>query len=135
MPNAYICFMDTKQILILIGFAIYYFIRSSGKKNKEQQQRAAKQRPQNTPAPKPERSIEEILRDLAGETAPKVEKPKYKEVPKKEIVIESATENKPRREHKSEPFKTSQIAEDNDEVEFDLRQAIINDAILNRPHQ
>lgn len=126
--------MDTKQILILIGFAIYYLIRSSGSKQKDQKA-APKKRPQKRNPAAPQRSIEDILRDLAGEKESKAEKTITFEPD--EPVVEIPTEIQPRRPHPpATPHKRIEVEHDEEEDHgFDLRQAIINDAILNRPYQ
>ena len=126
--------MELKQILILVGFAIYYFIRSQGNKDKDKKA-TPKKRAQQRPDSAPQRSIEDILRDLAGESKPVQREKEIFIEPEKEVVV--ATENQPRRSH-SEPVPTKKMEVEQDdedgETTFDLRQAVINDAILNRPH-
>lgn len=126
--------MELKQILILVGFAIYYFIRANSKKDQDQKAQP-KKRPQQRANPTPQRSIEDILRDLAGDTPPVTRQKEIYAEPEQEIV-ELPTEQKPRRPH-VEPVthKKIEVEHDDEGVDFDLRQAIIIDAILNRPHQ
>ncbi|MFT5722944.1 MAG: hypothetical protein ACI9JN_000049 [Bacteroidia bacterium] len=124
--------MDIKQILILVGFAVYYFIKNSNKKEKDQTNPNAR-KPQQ--AAGSQRSIESILRDLSEKSIPVKEAPKASVEPVSPSYSE-ATENKPRRPHRKKTIPESiQIETLDDDVHFDLRQAIINDAILNRPHQ
>lgn len=130
--------MDAQQILILIGFAIYYFIRANSKKEQDQKVKP-KKRPQQRTKPTPQRSIEDILRDLAGDQVQTERKKEIFVEPEviDEIIVETPTENQPRRVHVESTRLTTLELDDEEEEEssFDLRQAVINDAILNRPHQ
>ncbi|MFT5512486.1 MAG: hypothetical protein ACI8SE_000884 [Bacteroidia bacterium] len=129
--------MDTRQILILVGFAVYYFIRAKAKKAKDQNE-ATPNRPQaKRPTAKPQRSIEEILRDLAQEDKPTPKVANVKKIRKEEIVpVIEVTENAPRRSRsKSNEHKPIEVEEIDEVFNFDLRQAIINEAILERPFQ
>lgn len=104
-------------------------------KKKKIKKFSQKKRPQQRTNQAPQRSIEDILRDLAGDTAP--ERTKEVFIEPEEIIVETATENTPRRPHTdSTPIKKVELSHDDEEDNsFDLRQAVINDAILNRPHQ
>lgn len=139
--------MEPRQILLLVGLALYYWFRSTAKKNKQKNQQKAKPKtapPRSTAqdnTPK-ERSLEEILRELAGESTPKPEpkakpdnrerqKIKHVEVKQPAYAPEAiSTETLPRyRRVAVKPLPE----EEHEEVDFDLRQAVINDAIMNRP--
>ncbi|MBO6516046.1 MAG: hypothetical protein JJ975_05805 [Bacteroidia bacterium] len=157
--------MDTRQILLLAGLAVYYYLRSQAKKNKkqaEQQRKAAQarereaqrnapqQQPQQSrPVPQAEKSLEDILRELAGE-APRQQTPPPAPTPKprqrakiKHIEVDQSTpppvsaEVTPRRKHEAPKTTIKRVIEveeeEREELDFDLRQAVINDAILNRP--
>ena len=132
--------MDTRQILILVGLAVYYFVRSRGKKSNEQQ-KSAPNRPQaRRTAAKPQRSIEDILRDLAQEDNPSSTEIKSHptKILKEEVVtpVVEATENRPRRPHREHKKHTPIEVEELDEsADFDLREAVIYEAILNPPYQ
>ena len=131
---AYICYMDTKQILILIGFAIYYFLRANGNKDKKQKKAAPKRAQPRPTSAKPQKSLEEILRDLANQ-GEEVEKPKPKPVPPAYEYEKPVEQPKPtvKKEYKvTAPLEVHETDEE-DSAEFDLKQAVINDAILNRP--
>lgn len=123
-----------------------YRLFSGGKKKQPEPkpQRRKQERPKRTSTSTP--SLEDILRELSGETIKKEEpKPEPKPQPRRvrrpiEIVDHS---NDKRIEYNHDADTGPQLkdlqpdskeVEKGIEVEFDLRQAVINDAILNRPY-
>ena len=125
--------MDTKQILILIGFAIYYFLRAKGNKDKK----VAPKRPQpNQKPPSRQKNLEEILRDLAQQGETPVEQEREPARPTFDYEVPSIEIKEEKKVEKPKESKTVRISLDegsDQSSEFDLRQAVINDAILNRP--
>ncbi len=157
--------MDTRQILLIIGVAVYYFIRHQSKKNKTKQEYrqpeprqeqpqheqpqqeqprqrsllAPQQRPQQPMTQPQEKSLEDILRELAGEQKVKAREDRVKikhietdYTTKPEAI---STEKLARRADTKKRASTPRIEVEEDEasVDFNLHQAIVNDAILNRP--
>jgi len=131
--------MELFEILLVVGTILYYVFRGSGdKKQKPKAKRpvsqpaSQEQRPQKT-----ERTLEEILRDLTEpKPAPKVEPVKAEVKKVEETPKYVSLENTPRHSHHPhvfERFEAYEIDEDPDGSDIDLRQAVIYDAILNRP--
>jgi hypothetical protein len=133
--------MDTQQIVLIILGILYFLFRSSGDKSKK-----SKPRPQNrgsdqhSSSEKRTTSIEDILRELSGQSQ---EVPQIKKTPVKEKAnTETKVPYKPPvnvESKKVDPIEPV-IAESVDKKEskninFDLRKAVIYDAVLNRPHQ
>lgn len=139
--------MELKNIVLLILGILYFIFRASG--NKEKSAKKPGQRPQqssegggSTP------SIEDILRELTGEaprtTQPPVEHKMNKVKKVKPVVVEQNEHEKYREtvaaRQTKRPIKIVEELpkvdlEQTESFEFDLRQAVINDAILNRPYQ
>jgi len=131
--------VDFKQILLLIGIGLYYYLQSRNKDKKTQKKptrRPGPQAPQTNPTPtsNPKTTLEDILRELVEEEPPRKPEPRAKikhvEIDKSVRKPKSA-ETTPR----SKPVKRIKRieVEEIDASNFDLRQAVINDAILNRP--
>mgnify|MGYP000962057795 CR=1 FL=1 len=128
--------MDTKQILILIGFAIYYFLRANGNKDKKQKKVAPKRPQSNQKGSSRQKNLEEILRELAQQGETPIEKKKEAPKPAFEYEVPSIEEIEDKKVEEPKETKTTRISLEDDSHEsmhFDLRQAVINDAILNRP--
>lgn len=126
--------MDIQVVLIILGI-LYYLFRPSGK-----QKKANAPRPKSDHNPTP--SIEDILRELTGQTQvvppPKLKKPATVKIkPEPVAAVNVASENQPRRVRPQRQAENQYSTEEveKEEVVFDLRQAIINDAILNRPYR
>ncbi len=134
--------MDTQQIVLIVLGILYFLFRSSGSKDKKKQSA-----PQGNTSEKRTTSIEDILRELSGETARPVQQAPVAEKRHEEPVVVPETKKvRSRERHTPSPklrvvnlpplvdVNNAAITED-ENVEFNLRQAIIYDAILNRPHQ
>lgn len=131
--------MDIKQILLLVGIGIYYYLKYRSGNKEEQKKPVKRARPKAPPAnPTPvdqsKTSLEEILRNLVEEEAPRKPKPRAKI---KHVEVDQTTpkaksaETTPRRT--TEKKKRIEVEDLDAAIDFDLRQAVINDAILNRP--
>ena len=145
--------MDELLKFLPIVLYVLYRLFSGGKKKqpRPKPQKRKQDRPKRTTTSTP--SLEDILRELSGEPAKKVEaqpeprpKPKLKRTRRpieiedhsKEILVDynhdadTGPDIKTIRQELDEErgIKKSESSD----VEFDLRQAIINDAILNRPY-
>jgi hypothetical protein len=136
------------KFLPIILYVLYRLFGGSKKKQPEPKpQRQKQERPKrpNTSTP----SIEDILRELSGETSKK-EEPKRISKPKRERKsIEIVDHSKDVRvdynhdadtgpnlkEIRKELDEEKGLRDADDKIEFDLRQAVINDAILNRPYR
>lgn len=148
--------MDNFFELLPFIIGIAYFLFSGRKKKKDSPKRSYESPKTDTSTP----SIEDILRELTGEKpsqkAIKPDIPAYEDVEREEMIWERKPTPKIKvevddtyvdpYEHHSDTGKSlNLIREELEEemnltpkptvVEFDLRQAIINDAILNRPYQ
>lgn len=130
--------MGPKQILILIGVAVYYYLRySSGKDKTTKKPVQRPSQPKKQPVSQP--SLEELLRNLTNQVEEPVKerKPKKKKVKPAEPIIKEVDHHSQKiesilREEKAQQARI-ELIEDEDEDDFDLRQAVINDVILNRP--
>lgn len=103
------------------------------------------------PKAPPRRSIEDILKELNSEfegrqapvpppvkATPKVEKKPEKVIPVERYddpVEHHVNTGKSMAEIRKEIKKEKHMVDEEFEVDFDLTQAVINDAILNRPYQ
>ncbi|MCB9262362.1 MAG: hypothetical protein H6607_08315 [Flavobacteriales bacterium] len=128
--------MDIEKLLPLILIALYYLF---GKKSSDEKKKAPKPVAQKRPtaSSKPQKTLEDIIRELSGQPEEKESKPaerkKIKHTHEADIPMESLETKKyvrPRIESKS---TRRVMAEEAEEIDFDLQQAVINDAILNRP--
>ncbi len=147
----YICLMSGIKVIMLIGLGIYYLVKYTSKTADKTQKKRPQPRPVSSQNDGPERSLEDIIKELAGEVAPK---PKPVKPVKKGLLQGSKTgilkDHKPVEarvsrtvaerikkqtrhvEHVEEPEVEYEYDE---ELTIDLKQAIINEAILVRPHQ
>ena len=128
--------MDWQQIILLIGAALYFALKNKGQDQQKSKNKGGQKKRQERPTP----SLEDILRELTGEGPARRPTPPPAPMPQPEPkhVVQKV--------HKPEPVKVHDIPtvklEDSEEEEspsnkpdFDLRQAVIYDAILNRPYQ
>ncbi len=123
--------MEFKNILILVGVAVYYYLRArSNSKKNEANQKNVKPSPKTSSSKG--RSLEDILREFQQEVTPEPSPNPEQRFEEPIIEKEFVEKSKP-----IQPVKLVEIEEeeDGDEDSFDLRQAVINDAILNRPHR
>lgn len=133
------------KYIFIIGLIIYYiFIKPSAKK-----QEAAKQRrpQQGKDAKSPQRTFEDLIREFTNPSpASQQAEPVWEEEDEHEdynqrheeqkVVSESIVSSEKVVEEKVKakvPFLRVETVEEENDFDFDLRQAIINDAILNRP--
>lgn len=138
------------KFLPLIAYVVYRIV-AGGKKTQEK--RKVKPRTQSKPKPKPKTStpsLEDILRELSGESRqqakPIVQKPKPKKRVRQKIdIVDHSKDERIEYVHDANTGKSvSAIREEileeqgldksEEHIEIDLKQAIIYDAILNRPH-
>lgn len=135
--------MSVIKVLLVIGAIIYYLTKAGSKENKSRKPAPRAPQPQpNKQASQPveEKSLDDIIRELAH--TPKHEKPAPRErVRIKHIETKDnrppeaiSSETLPRR-HEEGFTGVHHEEEEDDYVKqiFNLRQAVINDAILNRP--
>ena len=138
--------MDNFELIAFV-IGILYFLFGSSKKKKERPKphHRAPKRTESTP------SLEDILRELTGQqtlTKPQVEeqpvhelektqqaKPKpAEEVAYTDPLVHHARTGKPISAIRKEIRKEKGLEVETSTTEFDLRQAVINDAILRRPY-
>ena len=124
---------------MLIGFIAYYLLRARGENAKKQVKKA----PPPTSSDEERPSLDDLLRKLQEQMEP----PKSKVKPIE--VVEPVAEEKVPEKRPSRPVRTSvrsskksvikpvelEVDPVDERSDFDLRQAVINDAILNRPYQ
>ena len=138
--------MDLIELIPIILVALYYIFRP-GKKQGEHDK--GRERETGGEQQSGQRSLEDILREvMEGKPRPKpvYKEPKPKPVPEpvyepEEIpdIYESYTGvfNKEKNDQSGKKLDLTvklEITEDEeDEIDFDLRQAVINEAILKRP--
>lgn len=141
--------MDNFFELLPFIIGILYFVFGGRKKKKD----SPKPRHQKPKTPESTTSIEDILRELTGETkatpkpktqaAPVKQTPDVKEKPLETISPEITYNADGDYAHSSEKMKEREIidfveleksSEDSSSIDFDLRQAVIYDAVLNRPY-
>jgi hypothetical protein len=142
--------MDELLKFLPILLYVLYRLFSSGKKKQptSKPQKRKQERPKRTSTSTP--SIEDILRELSGEPKQKEEpkpvpKPKQKRTRKPIEIVDHSKDLRVDYNHdadtgpslqvlRSEMNKEKGLDNEKVEVDFDLRQAIINEAILNRPY-
>lgn len=137
--------MDEFFELLPFIIGILYFVFGVGKKKKDSPKRRSP-RPKSEPTTS---SLEDILRELTGEaqqSKPAPEPvPEYVEEPEAPVEHKSiALEYKDQYVHDAdtgrsmveirEEMMEEKGLEEGEKISFDLRQAIINDTILNRPY-
>ncbi len=138
--------MDLIELIPIILVALYYIFRP-GKKQGEQGQGREHETGRETQSE--QRSLEDIIREvMEGKPRPKpvYKEPKLEPVPEPveepEVVpgiYESYTgvldnEKNSRSNNKLDlKVRLEHTEDEEDEIEFDLRQAVINETILNRP--
>jgi len=133
--------MELKNIIFMVLGILYFIFRASG--NKDKSTKEPDQKPQQNSRSGSTPSIEDILRELTGEaprSSPKVvkqkkAKPVEVEQNEHEKYRETVSARQTRRPLKLIEDLPIAEPEQTDSFEFDLRQAIINDAILNRPYK
>jgi|GEM_PF-5347521 len=149
---------DLKEILPLVLIALWYIFKGGKKKTKKQvseqyEDYQESQAPQAQPNKKPS-SLEDILEELMGESKPKPSfqqqakptpskpvTPKYKEEADSletldPIIENQETEKKRQARHDFiEAYEKEQNVEEGQQTDFDLRQAIIHQVILDRPYK
>ncbi|MCB9245435.1 MAG: hypothetical protein H6606_03305 [Flavobacteriales bacterium] len=127
--------MDFIEIVAFIVGLLYFIFRA----NKKGEQQLPKNRPQSGEQSEQadERSLEDIFREIMQQQAPA---PK---VVRMEEEIKPPADERPQHSilnERRELLKIKRIEEEEEEVtpkvvvDFDLKQAVINDAILNRPY-
>ena len=134
--------MDNFFELIPFIIGILYFVFGRGKKTKEKPRprRSTPQPTKNTP------SLEDILKELTGELSPEpsaaepVREAVEEQIKEEEIVyqdpfVHDADTGPSLKEIREELLEAKHLEVQEQEKEFDLRQAVINEAILNRPYQ
>ncbi len=141
---------DLLKFLPIAAYLLYRIFAPSKKKQQKPKQRPVQRKKPNPQSP----SLEEILRELSGEPAPQpkqeyktpVAKPVKKKKKRKKILIEdhqydkrveydhNADTGMNMAEIRAEIQEEKGIATQPKEIEVDIEQAIIYDAILNRPY-
>ena len=127
--------MSDIKIIMLIGLGIYYFIKYANRPDKKSRNQKPQAQPVSSENQDPERSLEDIIKELSGDLEPQ---PKPTPVQKgflKDHTTKSISNRTKRRTAHVEHTNKIEVEELDDEQAFDLRQAIIYDAVLNRPHQ
>jgi len=143
--------MEYLKYIVIIGFLAYRFL-NSGKKTQESTKNRSKPF-KRTPSSQKSGSLEDILKELSGEltmaekkTPPKEEEYQSlaKERSNRKIEIEDHQYDfRPEYEHHADTgpsissirseIKKEQSIEEEGEIDFDLREAILAETILNRP--
>ncbi|HLS38309.1 MAG TPA: hypothetical protein VK023_08555 [Sphingobacterium bovisgrunnientis] len=119
-------------VLIAIGGLIYNVYKNYQKEMEKSKSRRPNVRPQPTPSPPIQQTIEKVKRQETY-TAP-FERTYQEEIPAEVI----AAQQRRRQNQIKNPLPTLRIEEKQTEknvVDFDLRQAVIQAAILERPYK
>ncbi|MBI1305033.1 MAG: hypothetical protein GC181_00300 [Bacteroidetes bacterium] len=136
--------MEWVKILGLFAVALYYLFSKVSSESKNTPKKSQPKRPGNNPT-----SLEEILRELSNQTQTKSSSTPPKPVEsrnRKKLSHNHEQEEYLRPEWEAEPkskpvIKVKSIEKiemeplDHHEHDIDLKQAIIYDAILNRPYR
>lgn len=127
--------MDFWEIVPFLVGLLYFFFRSDKNKEKKppaRQRQAPRQQQEHSPQP----NLEDILRELAGQSAPEPKVIEVQEERKHSLVSDQKPVEEYHRPDRG-PKKKLVIAKvemaEQAQTDFDLRQAIIYEAIMNRP--
>ncbi|MCB0735214.1 MAG: hypothetical protein KDC76_11565 [Bacteroidetes bacterium] len=126
--------MDWQQIIFIILGIIYFLFRNNGDK----EQTKKKPQPKRASGGGSTTSLEEILRELTGKQPKSRKQNREPEAP---VEYEPLVRTPQPERIKESSIKRIEVVHLDDHehidhrehLDFDLRQAVINDAILNRP--
>lgn len=121
-------------VLIAIGGLIYNVYKNYQKEIEKSKSRRPNVRPQSIPPVSTRETIDKKFKQKEVQKVNPFEKPYEPELPEEVI----AAQQRRRQSQIKNPIPTVRIQEqhdDNDAINFDLRQAVIQAAILERPYK